>query len=583
MTKRAASKPKRIRIATAEQAEQRSLETMASGRQSNQSIWMAAAALAGALAIFMAIYLLRLDHTAGLVVDDAWYIVLAKSLATGQGYRLINSPLEGIFPLYPPAFPWLLSLVFRVSPEFPQNVWLLKSVSIAAMLGVGLFSYHYFARYRETPRFLAFGIALATATLPPLVFLATSTVMSECVFTLSQLLTIIAAERCAKEAPGRRVWLFAILASLVAAFSFLTRAAGIGMLAGVFLYLLKKRLMGAALIFAAGVALFAGPWTLYAQQNAPTPAQARIHGGHIVQPYTQQFWSLQAGARSSSKINVSDLPERAWNNLLYIVGDDIGTVVSTGLIQLISPDIMNTLHQLNAISFLLSVLIVIGFVAVAREGMTAAEYVVIFSFVVILLWPWAPFRFVLPLAPFLIFYALMGLRVIFRLQRHWQRKEKPRAQLTALGVAAGVIIALNLYVHVTYILDKFKIGSEKGLDWLAVFEEGEQMFKWVREKTSPNDAVVAANSPMVYLYTGRRTVAFEAPAENWEDWKRLGVRYLVYAPPSPAPELSPAEGLYKVVYRSSGQLGLRVTDLGPPDKRLPWGGLATPPKFETFK
>ncbi len=580
MTKRAASKPKRIRTATAEQGEQRSLEVIASGRQNR---WKAIAALAGALAVFMAIYLLRLDHTAGLVVDDAWYIVLARSLATGQGYRLINSPLEGIFPLYPPAFPWLLSLVFRVSPEFPQNVWLLKSVSIAAMLGVGLFSYHYFARYRETPRFLAFGVALATATVPPLVFMATSTVMSECVFTLSQLLTIIAAERCAKEAQGRRVWLFAILASAAAAFSFLTRAAGIGMLAGVFLYLLKKRLASAALIFAVGVALFAGPWTLYAQRNTPTPDQARIHGGHIVQPYTEQFWHLQAGARSSSKISVSDLPERAWNNLLYIVGDDIGTVVSTGLIQLISPDIMNTLHQLNAISLLLSVLIIIGFVAVAREGMTVAEYVIIFSFVVILLWPWAPFRFVLPLAPFLIFYALMGLRAIFRLQRHWQRREKPRAQRMALGVAAGVIIALNLYVHVTYILDKFKIGSEKGVDWLSVFEEGEQMFKWVREKTSPDDAVVAANPAMVYLYTGRKTLAFETPAENWEDWKRLGVRYLVYGPPSPVPELSLAEGRYNVVYRSSGTRGLRVTDFGPPDKRPQWGGLAGPPKFETFK
>ena len=79
------------------------------------------------------IYLLRLDGTAGMMGDDAWYILLAKSLADGHGYWLTNAPLAGILPQYPPGFPALLSLVFQLHPEFPGNVWLLKSVSIAAM------------------------------------------------------------------------------------------------------------------------------------------------------------------------------------------------------------------------------------------------------------------------------------------------------------------------------------------------------------------------------------------------------------------------------------------------------------------
>ena len=31
------------------------------------------------------IYALRIDDVAGLMVDDAWYIVLAKALAQGEG------------------------------------------------------------------------------------------------------------------------------------------------------------------------------------------------------------------------------------------------------------------------------------------------------------------------------------------------------------------------------------------------------------------------------------------------------------------------------------------------------------------
>lgn len=53
---------------------------------------------AAALAVSLAIYILRLDKVAGLIVDDAWYVLLAKSLATGQGYTLINSPT----PVIPP-------------------------------------------------------------------------------------------------------------------------------------------------------------------------------------------------------------------------------------------------------------------------------------------------------------------------------------------------------------------------------------------------------------------------------------------------------------------------------------------------
>src|SRR5437868_2377050 len=55
----------------------------------------------------LSIYVLRLDRVAGLFVDDGWYIMLAKAMATGQGYTLINSPSSGILPLYPPGFPFL--------------------------------------------------------------------------------------------------------------------------------------------------------------------------------------------------------------------------------------------------------------------------------------------------------------------------------------------------------------------------------------------------------------------------------------------------------------------------------------------
>src|SRR5438128_958090 len=131
--------------------------------------------------LFLLIYLLRLDQVIGMFTDDAWYVLLAKTMASGQGYTIVNSPSPGIMPLYPPAFPFLLSLVFRLSPEFPANLWLLKSVSIVAMLGAGVTAYRYFVRDRSLPPYISLCIAVAAVLNPLIVMMATSTVMSECV------------------------------------------------------------------------------------------------------------------------------------------------------------------------------------------------------------------------------------------------------------------------------------------------------------------------------------------------------------------------------------------------------------------
>ena len=111
-------------------------------------------------------------------------VLLARALATGKGYTLTNLPTPGIAPVYPSGFPLLLSLVFRMAPGFPGNVVLLKAVSIASMGAVAGLTIRYCCRDQGFSFPTAWLVALATAVHPAFVFLATSTVMSECVFTL---------------------------------------------------------------------------------------------------------------------------------------------------------------------------------------------------------------------------------------------------------------------------------------------------------------------------------------------------------------------------------------------------------------
>ncbi len=512
---------------------------------------------AGVLLLFLLTYLLSLDRVVGMFVDDAWYVMLAKALATGQGYTLINSPSPGILPLYPPAFPWLLSLAYRLAPQFPQNVWLFKSISIAAMLGVGIVSYHYFLHYRGLTHYVALGIATATVVSPPLVFFATTTVMAECVFMLTQLLAIAVIERCVRVGKRGRVWHYALLGATLASFAFLTRSISFALIVAAFVYLVKERLLRAALIFAVGVVLFLGPWMFHVRRHAPTAEQRMEQGGLIVEHYMTHFWRKQAGEAYSGTASVKDISARILRNTVRILRSEVGAVLAAPLTQLIK---YKSPRGGEIFVFILSMLAIVGFLSVARERVTLAEIVVPLSLAIIVAWPWSPQRFVLPLAPFIIFYILIGLQVVHSLYRRLRQTPNPRARWVTAGIVIWCAVAINTLSNGMYILSLHGPSAERP-GRVRNFDEAEAMFKWIRE-TIPKEEVIATFNPaLVHLYTGHKTIFPDNPTDNWGEWARPGVRYLVFTPWHREPAFSRPGG-YQIVYQSRNQ-NLRVVDLDP--------------------
>ena len=519
---------------------------------------------AGALLLFLLTYLLSLDHVVGMFVDDAWYVLLAKALATGQGYTLINSPSPGILPLYPPAFPWLLSLAYQLAPQFPQNVWLFKSISIAAMLGVGIVAYRYFVRDRKLPPFLALGIALVTVISPPLVFFATTTVMAECVFMLTQLLAIAVIERCVRAGKRGRVWHYALLGAVLASFAFLTRSIAFALIVAAFVYLLKERLLRAALIFAVGVVLFVGPWMFHVRMHAPTAEQRMEQGGLIVEDYMTHFWRRQAGEAYSGTASVKDISARILMNTVRILRSEVGAVLVAPLSQLIK---YKSPRGGEIFVFILSLLAIAGFVLVAREKVTLAEIVVPLSLMIIVAWPWLPQRFILPLSPFIVFYILTGFQATHRLYRRRQTSN-PRARWVTVGIVVWCAVAINTLSNGKYILSLHGPPAERP-GRVRNFDEAEAMFKWIRE-TIPKEEVIATFNPaLVHLYTGHKTIFPDDPTDDWENWRRPGVRYLVFTPWHRVPDFSPTESRHNVVYQSRSNQNLKVIDLGPESPGLP--------------
>ena len=84
-------------------------------------------------------------YPVGVFHDDGVYITLAKSLATGEGYRYLNQPGTPVATHYPPAYPLLLAALWKLAPNFPRNIPILQLANAIA-LGLAAWAAMTFAR-----------------------------------------------------------------------------------------------------------------------------------------------------------------------------------------------------------------------------------------------------------------------------------------------------------------------------------------------------------------------------------------------------------------------------------------------------
>lgn len=526
-----------------------------------------------AFLLVLTIYLAGLNPMAGLLIDDAWYTLLGKALATGQGYTLINSPSAGILPFYPPAWPMVLSLGFRLFPEFPENVYLLKAFSVAFILGTGILSYFYFTRFRDLPRYLSLTISVAVTMSSEIYSSAVSTLMSECMFTFVAILTVVITEYAADKwkAKTASAWIYTIAAGAAGALAFLTRSIAIAIVAAIVVWLLREKLYQAALVFSITVILMVAPWLTYARLHRPTPQQQQEQNSYIVYDYAAQFWGRKAGIMSEGVITVTELPGRVMDNLVSMTTLEAGGVIAAPIFSALTGDKVSGFSAGRVFAFLLSLLIITGLIQSARKSFGLTELVILFSVGVISLWGWSPFRFLLPLLPFWIFYLLRGCRELYGVHEWLMDKRSPNAPWIFMTVVAGCLALVGIYANVSFIRNHVHGSLSQDSAWKKSGREITDIMQWMAEKL-PSDAVIATPNPaLVYLHTGRRTVNLNEPEKNWENWKRLNVRYLAFVQSQrrlPLPSAS--EKQFATLYRVDGDLNLRIVDLGPPEGRLSW-------------
>lgn len=527
--------------------------------------------VAGSIAIgiaVLAIYVLRLDPAAGLYVDDAWYIVLAKALWQGDGFRLISSATTPILPAVPPGFAIILAPIVGLTADFPANVIALKTVSIVAMAGVGACAFVFLSHYSAVPRSVAAVIAVITTLLPAFVFLTTSTVMSDPTFTLSQLAFAIAIERAASASSNRRALAVSAVSAVVL---LLIRVAGVAAIVAAVGYLAWRKGLRVSIIFAVVVLAGYAPWMIYSRVNAPTIAERDAHGGSMAYRYSELLMMRYGGEPSSGRVTLAELPARIGKNVVNILGRDAGAFVfpaayrdagesgqeafvlsgETGL----RATSMGTATAILWLSSLISVPILVGFWVRMRRRFTVAECIAVLTVAMVVCVPARTYRYVLPLAPFVLLYFFTGVDAI---------ATRGRDEFSGpFRIASAIVLTFLLVEHVQYI--GMLHGTRKPA-WLKDYEEVKIVTDWMRVNLSRSGAVASSNPGLVYLTTGRKTLALTNLRPAWRELQAKGVPYAVALTTAEKPSASLG---FPLLFESP-RLKLWVVEIPPivvPDKK----------------
>jgi hypothetical protein len=454
----------------------------------------------------------------GVYHDDGIYISTAKALAEGQGYRLINLPEAPPQTKYPPLYPALLAVIWKIYPTFPDNLVFMQLITLlsgAAMVGL---AYLYMVRFGYFTRGVAAGAGALTLTSKFYLYFCTVT-LSELPFALLAVLALWALES-QDENPSskpRSQFLLGVILSL----PILIRTIGVLFLPLGFFKLWKR---GRPLLWTTvGVSALFLPWLVWMLMIP------RWHSADMMSTYYTNYltWWYSFGTSAFSQIIAT--------NIFYAA---LGTIVSGVSLFDISFFFPTWAWPLVA---LVGIIIWLYVIKDSFKGRILPLYLVIYL-IIILAWPWPPYRFLIPILPFLLAYLLNWTKQALQ-AAPWSH---PR-WLTSIILVAVLTVNLIFMARITQMSRSGHYPLSGLLKEEVAWQSYEDIFRWIKSYTKPSDVIASGLDSMIFLYTGRqafrpfqgRPVSLfyggKDPAlGSWEEilhfLKRYKARFLVQVP-----------------------------------------------------
>jgi hypothetical protein len=445
--------------------------------------WPIALACVGTLALATGIAIVD-GLPVGVVADDSFYVILARALASGEGYRYLNVPGHPAGTHFPPGYPALLAVLSFVVPAFPESVVGFKMLN-AVFLAVASVCVARLLRSRAgLGAAWSIGVGAVTAVSVPLLILG-NLVLSELCFLAVALALLLALERLAAEpAP---VWRVLALGAAIAACA-LVRTHGVVLVPAAAVALLARRRWRDAALLAVSAFVCLLPWQLWMAS----------HGGTLPSPLLGMYDSYASWwARGLRTLGVSMISATIAKTT---------SETSTMLAVLFSPMRGSGAHAVTlvALAMLAAAACAASWRRVPVTLLFLAGYLAIVA-----VWPFQTARFVWTVWPLLLaLVAIGGWTVVGR--RAWRAPVRVALAVAFVWVAVGY--------------SKYEIRGMRGRWWSSIPRANTPRIatavRWVAANTAPDEVVATDYEGAVYLYTGRQALPIITltPAQYLRDY-----------------------------------------------------------------
>jgi len=413
--------------------------------------------------------------------DNAKYIILAKSMLQGTGYREINDPNMPEHLGSPPFFSIMLIPIIAL---FGINISILKIY----MIGLSILTL--FIVYVVINKLGGKYVALTITSMMAFSFQYfhwSHRIMSEVPFILFSFLTFY---YLLKE-KGWHVILFMLI-------TILTKATSIVLIPTVVIYLLlKKKYKYAFIIFFCTSFIF-GLWVMH---NTQYTSLNYINSYKYVDPYNPE----------RGLITFTGLFNRAYRSGLNYINNFSHMIFHYN--EIIYPSFF-------LIDALILLPMVFGFVMLILQKKYFFPLYFTFFMGILLIYPWQTIRFVVPLMPVVYYFLIYGILNMIKLF-------KENVSFKTKYLFYVILVCLVLLQLPSFLL---KINMDKNYTYDEPMQKYKLIAEWAKDNVE-DDAVILARKPyLFYIWSGgkhTRLYPYSTSSGVW--WQAIiNSDYLVY-------------------------------------------------------
>lgn len=430
------------------------------------------------VAVASGVYLTAASQ-AGLFHDDAVYMVNAKAIADGRGFRTVSVPTEPFQTKYPILYPLLLAGIWKIAPNYPDNVAVLRlvgTVSMVAFLVGATMLKRELGSEQSALSTAAFVIALGCN---PLVASLSTMVLSDMLFAALCVAMWVAHLRVDER---RRLTMLLVTSACLAVSALATRRTGVAFVLAGAVWAARQRRWSTLVTYAGIVAMVT--WVVH----LPAPWSFATSN-----PLLDYYASYETGAF----LGLLREPVRA----LRIAGDNV-IFAAAAVSEFVVPSLW------RPVSWMLASFALIGGVATASRAGTFMSTSVVVYLLIVLFYPFMPTRYLLPIAPLVILAIFNGASLLYDMIT------RALVRIPRFLVLVAVSVPIAALVLTTLGWSRWNYGQAHastvrlwtGLPTRDEWSGFQETIDWIRGNTNTHDVLASAYDPMYYLYTGRQGV-----------------------------------------------------------------------------